>query len=155
MKVSYRLLLLALFIPLITVAQQGTVQHIQPTTHNKPRGYSHVVTATGNTKTVYVAGQVSQDSLGTVVGKGDLKAQCVQVFKNLRNALAAGGASMHHVVKWTIYMTDVRQIEIVREARVREWPKDYPPPASTLVGVAALASPDYLIEIEAIAVVPQ
>ena len=125
-----------------------SVEHIQPQGLPKPPTYSHVVKA-GNT--VYVAGQVAQDEKGQPVGRGDFTAQATQVFENLKKALTSAGADFGDLVKITVYITDPRYREPLGEVRSRYLTG--PLPASTLIVVAGLASPDYLLEIEGIAVV--
>lgn len=133
--------------------QGARLERIQPPGLTKPTGYSHVVTVSG--KLAFVAGQVSLDKDGNVVGKGDLKAQTVQVFENLKAALAAASASPKDLVKIVIYVVNYNpaQIGVLRDAR-QAFLAGAEPPASTLVGVQALAREDFLIEIEAIAAVP-
>lgn len=124
------------------------IERIQPAGLSQARAYSHVVKA-GNT--VYIAGQVATDAQGNLVGRGDFPAQAVQVFENLGKALAAGGSSYQHLVKTTVFLTDARYRETYGEIRTRYLGETVP--ASTLVVVSGLASPDYLLEVEAIAVV--
>jgi enamine deaminase RidA (YjgF/YER057c/UK114 family) len=123
------------------------LQRIQPQGLSKPPAYTHVIRA-GNT--VYIAGQTATDEQGQVVGKGDITAQATQVFENLKKALASVGADFSHVAKTTIFLTDPRFRDPLGEIRQRYLGSNLP--TSTLVTVAALASPDLLIEIEAIAV---
>lgn len=120
----------------------------------KTPSYSHVAVASG-ARTICLAGQVPADAEGKLVGGTDLAAQATQVMENIRTALAAAGASMADVVKITTYVVDYRPEHraIISEVRARFFAGRAAPPASTLVGVAALASPDWLIEIEAVAVV--
>ena len=125
------------------------VERIQPDGLATPPTYSHVVKA-GNT--IYIAGQVAQDERGDLVGAGDFVAQATQVFENLGKALAAAGAGFEHLVKTTVYVTDPRYRELLRDVRSRYLGSDALP-ASTLVVVAGLALPEYLLEIEAVAVV--
>jgi enamine deaminase RidA (YjgF/YER057c/UK114 family) len=117
-------------------------------------GYTHVV-VTGPGKLVFISGQVARDKQGNLVGKGDLKAQTVQVFENIKAALASAGASFNDVVKINWYIRDYKQenLAALREVRNLYVNKDNPP-ASTLIGVAALAQDDYLIEVEAVAALP-
>ncbi|MBC7856962.1 MAG: RidA family protein [Pirellulaceae bacterium] len=118
-------------------------------------GWTHVVSVTGG-KTIYISGQVGINEKGEVVGKGDLKRQTEQAFENIRLALAAAGGTFKDVVKTNLYVVGFRpeHIAIIREVRGRYvWAEH--PPSSTLVGVSALVGPDWLIEIEAVAVVPQ
>lgn len=117
-------------------------------------GWTHVVSVTGG-KTIYISGQVGINEKGEVVGKGDLKRQTEQAFENVRLALAAVGGTFKDVVKTNLYVVGFRpeHIAIIREVRSRYvWAEH--PPSSTLVGVSALVGPDWLIEIEAVAVVP-
>lgn len=125
---------------------------INPPTIHTPRGYSHVVETHGG-RTIYIAGQVAMDISGNLVGAGDLAAQARQVFENLKAALESVGGDFSHVVKFTIYTLDVSQVQTVRDIR-DQYVNTQQPPASTLVGVSALFRPEYLIEIEAIAVIP-
>src|SRR5205823_1110935 len=130
-------------------------QFLNPPTLCPTFGWTHVVTATGG-KTVYVSGQVSVDERGQVVGKGDLRAQTRQTFENLRKALEAAGASFRDVVKSNLYVVGLKpeHVPIIREVRGQYFSAEHPP-ASTLVGVAALVNPDWLIEIEVVAVLPE
>lgn len=115
--------------------------------------YTHVVEVSGG-KTIYISGQVALDETGTLVGRGDLRAQTRKVFENLRRALAAAGAGFDDVVKLTYYIVGYRpdQLAPIREVRSEYLSKTHPP-ASTLVGVEALFLDDVLIEVEAIATV--
>jgi len=115
-------------------------------------GYTHVVTGSG--RWVAVSGQVALDADGELVGAGDPRAQARQVFENLRNCLAAAGATFADVVKLTYFVTDIAHMPAVREARA-EYLDASRLPASSAVQVAALIRPDLLLEIEAYAVVPE
>lgn len=126
------------------------VRHVNPTTLPKPTGYTHVVEVAGG-RTLYVSGQVAMDKAGAVVGKGDLKAQTRQVFENLKSALAASEATLDHVVKITVFMTDVSEIQTFRDVRSSYFTKELP--ASSLVQVVRLVRPELMIEIEAVAIV--
>ena len=117
----------------------------------KPAGYSHVAKVTSGAL-VYIAGQVSADASGNLVGEGNLEAQAEQVFKNLEAALAAAGAKFSDVVKMNSYITDMSKIQAVRDVRALYF-KDVSP-ASTFVQVAGLVRPELLLEVEVIAVVP-
>jgi enamine deaminase RidA (YjgF/YER057c/UK114 family) len=112
-------------------------------------GYSHVVTAEG--RLVFVSGQVPLDGDGRLVG-ADAGSQADQVFRNIGVALAAGGATFADVVKLTFFVTDLADLAVVREVRDRYVSPDAPP-ASSLVQVAGLVSPDFRLEVEAVAVV--
>jgi enamine deaminase RidA (YjgF/YER057c/UK114 family) len=129
-------------------AREG-LSNINPPTLAAPRGYSHVVVASG-TRTIYVSGQVPLDRDGNLVGAGDLRAQTRQVFENIKTALAAAGASFGNVAKLTYFVTDASQVQIVRDVRDTFIDPAHPP-ASTLVEVRRLVRKEFLIEIEAIA----
>ncbi|MEU9641679.1 RidA family protein [Streptomyces sp. NPDC048188] len=112
--------------------------------------YTHVVLGTG--RFVAVSGQLALDEDGTVVGVGDAAAQARQVFENLRRCLASAGASFDDVVKLTFFVTDMAHMGAIRAARAEHIPDDRLPAASA-VQVAALVRPEFLMEIEAFAVV--
>ena len=126
---------------------------INPPEVSTPRGYSHVVEATG-ARLIFISGQVAADASGAIVGEGDLAAQARQVFANLKACLDAAGATFADVTKITTFVVNYQPEHraVIAEARERHLPADVPP-ASTLVGVQALARPEFLIEIEATAVV--
>ena len=114
-------------------------------------GYSHAVTVTGTV--AFVSGQVALDDEGKLVGPGDLEAQTRQALQNLEGVLAQLGATWADVVKFGWYLTDVTEIQKVRDVRdefVRPVLGDRPNPASTLVRVAGLFRPEFLIEVEAV-----
>src|SRR5215217_3737580 len=128
-------------------------QYINPPTLNPTNGFTHVVAATG-AKTIYVSGQVSVNEKAEVVGKGDFRAQVERTFENLKAALTAAGATFKDVVKVTYFVVGLKPEHVphVREVRAK-YLDAANPPASTLVGVEALVVPDWLIEIELVAVV--
>ena len=114
-------------------------------------GYTHVVIGTG--RLAALSGQVALDAQGQVVGAGDPAAQARQVFENLRLCLAAAGATFDHVVKLTFFVTDVAYLPAIRIARDQYVDTEHPP-ASTAVQVAALVRPELLLEVEALALLP-
>jgi enamine deaminase RidA (YjgF/YER057c/UK114 family) len=124
-------------------------RYINPPGLTRPSGYTHVVVSSDG-RTVYIAGQVAFDSVGQVVGLGDFRAQAAQVFSNLGRALASVGATFGDVMKTTTYITDVRNLGMLRESRARYFDSARPP-ANTLIPVVALARPELLLEIEAVA----
>lgn len=128
------------------------IEHLSPDGLANHPAYTQVVTGRGS-RTVYVSGQVAIDADGVLVGGDDLAAQTEQVMRNLGTALAAAGTSFDSVVKIVTYVVDYRPEHraIIGDVRSRHLPPGKPP-ASTLVGVTALAAPEYLIEIEAVAV---
>ena len=128
-----------------------TLRLINPDNLPTPPTYTHVVVASGS-NLVFVAGQEPEDEHGNLVGLGDLAVQAHQVFVNLGRALAAAGARPDQVARITIFVVRHRPeyLEVIEEARVALF-GDHKP-ADTLVGVEALARPEYLIEVDAIAV---
>lgn len=140
------ILISLLFVGLSVQAQQ----FIQPEGLSKPPSYTHVVVA-GNT--VYISGQVSANEQGEVVGKGDLRAQVSRVYENLTTCLKSAGVTFSDVVKMNTYVVNLKPEDLatIREVRSAYLNKEHPP-ASTLIGVPALAGPDWMIEIEAIAI---
>lgn len=134
---------------------QSQLRFLNPSDLPTPPGYTQVVVARPG-RTVYVAGQVALDRDGRVVGEGDFLAQCRQTFANVGRALAAADADFSHVVKLTTFVTDMSALLHFRTARdeVLGPAIGAPPPASTLVQVQRLFRPEFLLEIEAVAVVP-
>ena len=131
----------------------STVEHLTPKGLLHNPAFSQSVVATGK-RTIYTAGQVAIDERGELVGGDDLAAQTEQAMRNVGLALAAAGASYADIVKITTYVVNYRpdQRAIIGKARAPFFASGKPP-ASTLVGVAALALPTWLVEIEAVAVV--
>ncbi|HEX3244175.1 MAG TPA: RidA family protein [Chloroflexota bacterium] len=125
-----------------------SAEHIQPSGLPTPPTYSHVVRC-GNT--VYLAGQTAQNERGEVIGQGDVTAQAEQVFANLGKCLASVGGDFSNLVKITVYVCDARYRESVAAVRAKYLKP--PLPASTFIVVAGLANPDYMLEIEGIAVI--
>ena len=123
---------------------------INPPTMAKPNGYSYAIKKSGTP--VFLAGQVALDGNGRLVGENDVAAQVEQVFQNLRTVMEACGGSLADVVKITIYVTDPTYRPAVAAARERHF-KDGEYPASTYLVVSALAVPQLLVEIEAVAVI--
>lgn len=117
-------------------------------------GYSNVIVVQGPVKTLYIGGQDSVNEKGEVIGKGDIAAQTRQIMHNLEIALAAGGAKLEHIIKWTIYVLQGTDIRPAFGVFQELWGDRANPPAISVVFVAGLIQPDLLAEIDAIAVVP-
>jgi 2-iminobutanoate/2-iminopropanoate deaminase len=132
------------------------IERMQPAGMNvrmsagKP-SYSHVVTVTGPGKLVYIAGQLARDIDGNCVGKGDMRAQMEQTFKNLDACLKAAGATWADVVKTNTFVTDFDEFQKHGDVRMRYF--GVATPTSTTVQISRLAGPDFMIEIEMIAAV--
>jgi len=133
----------------------ANVRFSNPNTLAKPPGYSYVVEATGPNRTIYFAGQLGVDTDNKFVGaSGDFRAQCMRAFDNMTLALKSAGAGWSDVVKINNFLVDIESnMAGFREVRDR-YLNTKAPPASTTIGVPALARPGGLFEIEAIAVLP-
>jgi enamine deaminase RidA (YjgF/YER057c/UK114 family) len=131
-----------------------SITRINPPDLGTPPGYSQVVDVSAG-RFIFIAGQTAADRNGNVVGKDDFAAQAAPVFRNLGIALEAAGCTAANLVKLTVFLTDMNNLVSYREARNRFFATVTPPaaPAVTLVEVAKLYGPDFMIEIEAIAAV--
>jgi reactive intermediate/imine deaminase len=134
------------------MASDETVQFVNPPTLPPAPGYTQVVIAQAG-RMVHISGQVALDTSGAIVGPGDFRAQARQVFENLKAALAAASATFADVVKITIFILDMANLPALREIR-DEYVNTERPPASTAVQVSRLAREEFLLEIEAVAVLP-
>jgi enamine deaminase RidA (YjgF/YER057c/UK114 family) len=117
----------------------------------KPLGmYTQVTVATGGS-IAFISGQVAVDAQGKVVGEGNIQAQAVQVFENLKLALGGIGATFEDVVKFTIFIVGLTQErrKAVMDVRGR-YISHKNPPAATMVGIDQLVQPELLVEIEAV-----
>ena len=112
--------------------------------------YSHVVAVEGR-RLVFVAGQLARDRAGNVVGKGDMRAQIRQVGENIKAALEAAGATLDDIVKTTTYVTDMDEYFKHQDMRMRYFAGALP--TSTTVQVVRLSRPEFMVEIEAFAIV--
>jgi reactive intermediate/imine deaminase len=128
------------------------VQLLAPEGMPKAVGYTQVVTVTSG-KTVFISGQVALDKSGQLVGRDDFRLQIQQVFQNLKAAVEAAGGSFHDVIKLNSYVLDVSHLSEFREVRDRYIDLQHPP-ASTTVQVSRLFRPEFMVEVEAVAVVP-
>jgi enamine deaminase RidA (YjgF/YER057c/UK114 family) len=127
---------------------------LNPDTIAKPVGYTHVVEAAAPGRIIFISGRLGLDLDGQVVGApGDFRTQAELVFVNLQNALAAVGAGFEHVVKLNNYLVDISHLPVFREVRDR-FVDTLAPPASTTIAITGLARREALIEVEAVAVVP-
>jgi enamine deaminase RidA (YjgF/YER057c/UK114 family) len=130
------------------------VHIFNPDTLSKPNGYSHVAEVNDG-KIIYIAGQVALDRAGNLVGKDDFRVQVQQVFENLKFAVEAAGGDFNSVVKLNYFCAesvDPSAITVVREIRDK-YVNLSNPPVSTFVVVKRLVRPEWMIEVEAVAVV--
>jgi enamine deaminase RidA (YjgF/YER057c/UK114 family) len=134
---------------------RGRVELLTPDGLHRNPAYSNVAIVSGPVRTIYVGGQDAVDAEGEIVGRGDLAVQTRQIMRNIEIALAAGGAGFEHVVKFTVLVLEGQDLRAgfgAFQAIVGERPD---PPLVTAAFVAALAHPDFLVEVDAIAVVPE
>ncbi|MCR8645486.1 RidA family protein [Paenibacillus sp. N1-5-1-14] len=126
------------------------VSFTNPASMPPANGYTQVVEVR-NGRTIYVSGQIAVNQYGEKVGQGDLSAQTRQVFENIKSALEASKVTFDDVVKLTFFVTDISQMQVVRDIRDM-YVNTNNPPASSAVEVSKLVHDHFLIEIEAIAV---
>ena len=115
------------------------------------RAYSHGVIVESS-RLLFVAGQTARDAQGNVVCKGDAAGQTRQVLENMKRVVEGAGGRMEDVAKTTVFITDIAYREAVGRVRQEFFQGD--PPANTLLVVAGLADPAFLVEIEAIVPLP-
>lgn len=139
----------------MTTSTHGQVEHINPDDLSKNPAFTQVVAVTGPVKTIYIGGQDAVDASGMIVGKGDIVQQVEQVLKNLQTALRASGAELEHVIKWNVYVVQGQPLRPAFEVFQQAWGRRANPPAITMMFVAGLANPDFLVEMDAIAIVPE
>jgi reactive intermediate/imine deaminase len=126
---------------------------VNPWTWQDQLGFAQAWRVDGARSVVFVSGQVSIAPDGQLVGEGDFEAQVRQTFENLRTVLDRSGAELEHVVKLTIFLTDISQLPVYRRVKA-EFFDGHDQPASSAVEVGSLAIPALMIEVEAIAVIP-
>jgi enamine deaminase RidA (YjgF/YER057c/UK114 family) len=131
-------------------------EFFSPATLPPPVGYSHIAKVNRGTL-IYLAGQVSSDASGKLVGEGNFEAQAEQVFRNLKIAVEAAGGAMTDIVKLNVYLVaEVDQAEVPTLRAIRDrYVNVEKPPASTLVVVSRLARAGWLVEIEAVAAIDE
>lgn len=130
------------------------IKTFNPETIAKPGGqYSHV-TRVKAAEFLFIAGQVATDRNGTLVGPGDIEAQCAQVYANIEAALKASGAGWGNVVQFTTFIVNAQDMAKLRSFRSREFPRMFPGgvyPPNTMLIIDRLAQEHYLIEVQTIA----
>lgn len=132
----------------------GKIIHLNPDGLMKSSAFSQVVKTHGSGTTIYIGGQNSINSNGEVIGKGDIQTQTAQIMYNIKTALAACGTTFDHVVKLTIYIVEGQNPSLAYQAS-QHVVSFINPPAITSAIVSRLTNPDYLIEIDAIAFLPE
>jgi enamine deaminase RidA (YjgF/YER057c/UK114 family) len=137
-----------------STALDGRMEFLNPDGLSRNPAFSNVAVVSGSVRTIYIGGQDAVDAEGNIVGIGDIAAQTEQVLRNLRTALAAASAGPEHVVKWTVLVVEGQDFGAGYAAFQRVWGDRPNPPVITAAVVRGLAHPDFLVEMDAIAVVP-
>src|SRR3954449_6151226 len=128
-------------------------KQVQSDKIRQPSGhFSHAISVDAKGRLVFISGMTSRRADGTVAGVGDIEAQTRQVCENIKAAVEAAGGSMDDICRVDVYIRNMEQFEAIHKIR-REYFKE-PLPASTMVEVVKMTHPDYLIEINAVAVIP-
>lgn len=130
------------------------VQYINPEGLSKNPAFSNIIITQGSGKTIYIGGQDAINAQGEIVGKGDIAEQTEQVMKNLQAALASCGATFDNLIKLGIYLVQGQDLYSGFKASQKYLGNLKNPPVITGFFVAALARPDYLVEIDAVAFLP-
>lgn len=137
-----------------STAVDGRVELLNPEGLHRNPAFSNVAVVSGSVRTIYIGGQDAVDAEGNIVGIGDIAAQTEQVLRNLRTALTAAGAGPEHVVKWNVLIVEGQDFASGYAVFQRVWGVRPDPPVITAAVVKGLAHPDFLVEMDAIAVVP-
>ena len=150
-------LLLVLACAACAVDKESTVfaiQHLNPQGMHRNPAFSQAVAVRGAHQVLYVGGQNAVDGDGSIVGNGDIAAQAAQVASNVRTVLAAAGASADEIVKWNVYIVHGQPVGLAMQAFQSVLGRTTEPAAVSVLFVAGLAHPDFLLEVDAIAVSP-
>lgn len=130
-----------------------TKRQIRTSNVREPMGhFSQAIEIDAKGKLLFISGMTSRRADGTIAGIGDIEAQTRQVCENLKSAVEAAGGTMDDICRVDVYVRNIEQFDKIHKVR-REYFFKSPPPASTMVEVTKMVSPDYLIEINAIAVI--
>ncbi len=138
----------------MTTPHQVRVQYLNPPGLHANPAYTHMVTVSGPVQAVYIGAQTAVDEGGNIVGKGDLAAQTEQILRNIDACLVAAGARPEHLIHWSIYVAEGQDMRPAFEAGLRWWGNRPNPPMNNVMYVSGFWPPDFLISIEAVAVVP-
>ena len=133
----------------------GSVQYLNPDSLPRNPAFTQVVVATGPVRTVYIGMQNAVDAARNIIGKGDIKVQTEQALKNLQACLEAAGAKPEHLVQWTIYIAQGQPIQAAFEVGMRWWGNRPNAPVNSVIFVPSFTPHDFLVGIDAVAVVPQ
>lgn len=133
--------------------ESSRVEYLNPDGLHRNPAFTQVIVTSGPSRTIYIGGQNAIDATGAIVGS-EIKTQAEQVFRNLQVALTAAGAQLEHIIKWTIYVVAGQPVQPAFEVFQQVWGERPNPPTISMLFVAGLAHPEFLLEIDAIAVVP-
>ena len=131
------------------------IDYINPESMVKPRGYSHAITVTGNHQTIYLGGQNAVDENGTLVGKDSLRKQTEHVLTNIEKILAESNAKLENVIKFNIYLIPGENPQEGFQVFQEKWRDSSNYLIITVLFVAGLGNPDWLVEIDGMAVLPE
>jgi len=131
------------------------IEHINPEGLSKNPAFSQIVVTQGNGKTIYIGGQDAVNEKREIVGKADIAEQTEQVMKNLQLALSACGATFDNLVKLSIYIVQGQNLYSAFQASQKFLSNLQNPPVISVLIVAGLANPDFLVEIDATAFIPE
>jgi enamine deaminase RidA (YjgF/YER057c/UK114 family) len=137
----------------VSTKGQTMIEYINPDSLPRNPAFTNAIAVSGAARTIYVGAQGAASASG-IVGKGDIRAQTEQVLKNLEDVLTAAGVRWEHVVKWNIYLAEGQPVQPAFEAGMKVWGKRANPPINTVMFVSSLVPAEFLIAIEAVAVVP-
>jgi enamine deaminase RidA (YjgF/YER057c/UK114 family) len=138
-----------------STATPGRVEFLNPEGLVKNPAFNHAAVVSGAVRTIYVGGQDAITGDGEIVGRGDIGAQTAQVLRNIQTALAAAGASVDHIVKLNILVVEGQDLRAGLAAYQETWGPRPNAPLVTAAFVSRLAHPDFLVEVDAMAVVPE
>jgi len=128
-------------------------QQIRSERLRQPSGhFSHATMVEASGRLVFISGMTSRRADGSIAGSGDIEVQTRQVCENLKAAVEAAGGTMDDICRVDVYIRNMEHFDIIHKVR-REYFNE-PLPASTMVEIVKMTSPEYLIEINAIAVIP-
>lgn len=133
---------------------KGIVEHLNPAGLVTNPAFTQMVIVSGSVKTIYIGAQNAVDGNRNIVGKGDIAAQTEQILKNIDTCLEAAGAKREHIISWGIYIAEGQPIQPAFEVGMRWWGQRPNPPLNNGMFVSGFSPSDFLISIDAIAVVP-
>ena len=128
------------------------VELISPKGLHQNPAFSQVAIVSGDVKTIYIGGQNAVSSSGEIVGASDISAQAKQTLNNVQEALKAAGSSLSDVIKWTVYIVSGQSPQPAFQIFQEALSGQSKPPLVTVLFVAGLANPEFLLEVEAIAI---